>query len=114
MIDRSRSTLNGLLYGLIALTLHWWGQYKSWWWYDNAAHLSAGIALGGLLASEESSPVEDLLTVVGLSFVWELAEYGTGTYPWGSLPDRAAAEETTLDVLLVVFGASVSIREARQ
>jgi hypothetical protein len=105
---RSRSTLVGVLYGVIAIGLHVWGRYKDWWWYDNLAHLAAGISLGGLIASEDSPLGQDLLLVGALTALWEAAEYVTGTYPWGELPDRAAAEETLLDSLLVAIGAAVA------
>jgi len=111
---RSRSTLVGVLYGAIALGLHVWERYTDWWWYDNLAHLSAGVALGGLVGTDDSSLVEDLLIVGGLTIVWEAAEFATGTYPWGELPDRAAAEETLLDSLLVAIGALIAAREAKE
>jgi len=105
---RSRSTLVGVLYGAIAIGLHLWGRYRDWWWYDNLAHLAAGISLGGLITSEGSPLGQDLLLVGALTALWEAAEYMTGTYPWGALPDRAAAEETLLDSLLVLLGAAVA------
>jgi len=106
----TRSNAVGLLYGGFAVGLHIWSRYRDWWWYDNVAHLSAGISLGSLVATEGSSLLQDLLAVAGLSASWELAEYLSGTYPWGDLPDRAAAEETLLDTVLVLLGAYIAAR----
>jgi hypothetical protein len=110
----TRSTAIGVLYGLLALALHAWGKYRSWWWFDNAAHLFAGISLGSLITTEDSSATQDALLVAGLTAGWELAEYWHGAYPWGDsdLPDRAAAEDTVLDTILVAIGAAIAIRGA--
>jgi len=110
----TRSTAVGLLYGAITIGLHLWGRYRDWWWFDNLAHLAAGISLGGLIASEDSPLGQDFQLVVGFIIVWEAAEYVTGTYPWGDLPDQAAAEETLLDSLLVAIGALIAAREAKE
>lgn len=106
-----RSTVIGVLYGLLVLALHAWGKYRSWWWFDNTAHLFAGISLGSLITTEDSSPTQDALLVGGLTAGWELAEYWHGAYPWGDndLPDRVAAEDTVLDTILVAIGAAIAI-----
>jgi hypothetical protein len=110
----NRSTLLGVLYGAITVGLHIWGRYKSWPWYDNLAHLSAGLSLGSLAATDDSPLGQDLAIVAGLTLVWEVAEYITGTYPWGELPDRASAEETLLDSLLVLLGAAAAAKWAKE
>lgn len=102
---KDRTTLTGLLYGGITIFLQLLGKYKSWWWYDNLAHFSAGVGLGGVITTDDSTLTQDLLAVLGLSIVWEFFEFLTNTYPWGDLPNRAAAEETILDTILVMFGA---------
>jgi len=107
--DITRSNVIGVLYGLLALALHLWGRYRNWWWYDNVAHAAAGISLGSLVASDESSPTQDGLLVGGITAAWEITEYFHGAYPWGELPDRAAAEDTVLDSILVAVGALIAI-----
>lgn len=102
----TRENTTGLLYGLVTVGMQIWGRYKSWWWYDNVAHFSAGLSLGSLVATEDSSTEQDIAIVLALTFIWEVFEFVTNTYPWdGSLPERAAAEETILDSLLVTIGA---------
>lgn len=98
--------LTGLVYGGIALWLHLWGRYRSWWWYDNVAHLSAGISLGSLYSAAGTDRTQTLLATVGVTVAWEIVEYLHGAYPWGEddLPDRAAAEDTLLDSILVMLG----------
>jgi len=111
----TRANALGTLYGAIALGLHIWSRYTSWWWYDNLAHFAAGLSLGSLIATDESATGQDLVAVAGLTFAWEVAEYATGTYPWdGTLPQRAAAEETILDSLLVGIGAWLASRWAKR
>ena len=108
MIDRS--TAIGLLYGGLTLGLAVWKRYRDWWWYDNLAHLAGGVALAGLIRSEESTKAEDWLLVGGLTLAWEVVEFWHDTYPWdGTLPKRAAAEDTALDSLLVALGAYLVI-----
>jgi hypothetical protein len=111
----TRNRLLGALYGALALGLHLWGRYTSWWWYDNVAHCAAGLSLGSLVADADSPLGQDLAFVAGLTLVWEVLEFVTSTYPWdGNLPDRAAAEETLLDTLLVLLGALLGARWAKR
>jgi hypothetical protein len=108
MIDRS--TAIGLLYGTLTLGLAAWKRYRSWWWYDNLAHFTGGVALAGLVTDENSTTTEDALLVGGLTVAWEIVEFAHGTYPWdGSLPSRVGAEDTVLDSLLVALGAYLVI-----
>lgn len=111
-----RPTATGLLYGGLALALHVWGRYRDWWWFDNLAHLSAGLSLGSLVAGDDSPVGQDLALVAGVTLAWELGEFVTDTYPWseGGLPDRAAAEETLLDSLLVAIGALAGAKWAKR
>lgn len=102
----SRTNAIGVLAGAIVLVGNWLGWYRSWWWFDNALHFLGGVALGGLISSRESSLRLDLGLVLLLGVAWELIEYHEGVYPWdGSVPPRAAAEDTILDMMLVAGGA---------
>lgn len=99
-----------VIYGIIAISLGIWKRYTDWWWYDNLAHFSSGVCLGALVSVRESNPVQDLMMVSGLAVLWEIAEYLHGAYPWQSdLPQRAAAEDTLLDTILVLLGAALVV-----
>jgi hypothetical protein len=109
----TRDTVLGLLAGVIAVALAAWNQYRRWWWYDNLAHLAAGVSLGSLIAREDSPIGQDLAIVACLTLAWELFEYGTRVHPWGrpdGLPRDAAIEDTVLDSLLVAIGAARAAR----
>jgi hypothetical protein len=109
----TRSNALGGLAGLIAALLGAWGKYRSWWWYDNVAHLVAGVSLGSLVAAEDSSLAQDLAIVLGIAVCWEGFECAREIRPWaGETSDDVAAEDTLLDTLLVMLGAAFGAREA--
>lgn len=102
----TRNNLLGVLFGLLAVVLGYWGRYKSWFWYDNLAHLSAGLSLGAFASSKNSKPEQDVLIVLAINIMWELHEYQADIYPWDeSVPKEVAAEDTILDTLLVIGAA---------
>ncbi|MFT4881274.1 MAG: hypothetical protein ACI9CA_001691 [Natronomonas sp.] len=111
----------GRALGILALTLtvalDLCGKYRDWWWYDNVAHLSAGVAFGSLLSTDESTTGQDLGVAVGLSVLWELGEYIADVRPWNDAHEREgdwAAEDTVLDTLLVLLGTWWAAGEGRR
>lgn len=90
------------------------GKYRNWWWYDNVAHLSAGVAFGSLLSTDESTIGQDIAIGAALSVLWELGEYMNDVRPWDDSvePDNDwPAEDTVLDTVLVLLGTWWAARQ---
>jgi hypothetical protein len=107
----------GTLAGAVTLALELCGKYRDWWWYDNVAHLSAGVAFGSLLSTDNSTIGQDIGVGVALSVLWELGEYVTDVRPWDDSVDPDSdwpAEDTVLDTLLVLLGTWWASRERRR
>ncbi len=103
----SQDTALGILALVLTVALELCGKYRDWWWYDNVAHLGAGVAFGSLLPTDESTIGQDLGVAVVLSVLWELGEYIFDVRPWNDAHEREgdwAAEDTVLDTLLVLLG----------
>ena len=110
----TRTNAIAVLAGSILLAMNQLGWYRRWWWYDNVAHLLGGLAIGAFLESEDSTIGVNLTLTLLLALAWELLEYHEGVYPWdGSLEQRAAAEDTVLDTVLVA-GAAYAVARANR
>jgi len=91
--------------GVCTVILHVLGRYRHYWWWDNAAHFGAGVTIGGLITTDESSTVRDVGVFLGVAFLWELFEWCHGVWPWMSGSSDRAIEDTLLDTLVGAIGA---------
>lgn len=107
----NRIRLLGIIAGLYSLGMGVLGYYQRWWWYDNLAHLLAGISLGGLLTSEDNPGIIDMGIVLTIAIAWELFEHRLSVFPWKKgVPKDYQKEDTLLDIILVMLGAAIPIR----
>jgi hypothetical protein len=103
----------GFLAGLISLVLNLVGKYRDYWWWDNLAHYTAGIAIGSTCRQlpRSRSPRDAALISLGISTLWEIAEFEHGAWPYGSdEPRDRQAEDVLLDTILVMAGAWIAAR----
>lgn len=101
----SQERVLGFLTLVIAITFHVAGKYRDWWWYDNVAHLSAGITIGSTLSTDASTTGQDIAVGTAISLLWEFSEYMADVRPWDDSidPDSDwAAEDTVLDTVFFI------------
>jgi hypothetical protein len=101
----TKSNLLAALAAAILAVGQWMDGYSDWWWFDNAMHFTGGVAAGSAIVGRDSSIVQDMAVVFCIATIWELIEYHKGIKPWDGMSNRAAAEDTLLDTLLVMMGA---------
>ena len=103
----------GTLAGLVSLALNHIGDYREFWWYDNLAHFTAGVAIGSAvrLLPRSRSARDTSIISLGISTLWELAEYEHGAWPYEpDEPRDRKAEDAILDTILVMAGAWIAAR----
>jgi len=91
--------------------------YSDHWWWDNAAHVLGGYAVGTVLSrvcSDERRAMQAFFAVTG---VWEAFEYHTDERPWHTDENDDmvwtfdhAMEDTALDTVAGAAGAWLAIR----
>lgn len=88
--------------------------YRSYWWYDNLAHLLAGYAVGAVLSHIADSKREALAEFLAVAVAWECFEYKIGEYPWdGRACWDHACEDTLLDTIMGLAGVWMACRDRR-
>lgn len=95
------------VFGVAWAYMGWRGDYGSHWFYDNAAHLFAGLTLGGYAAAYPYPIGRAVVVALGAAVLWEAFEYHRGIYPWvPHVSLRWAWEDTQLDTWWVLAGAT--------
>jgi hypothetical protein len=83
--------------------LAWYGRY---WWWDNLAHLLAGVSLGGFATAHPFPVVRPLVVAAVAVLIWESFEFAWGIWPWVEHTGLAKKwNDTLLDSYLVLNGA---------
>lgn len=95
-----------------------WDGYSQHWWWDNAAHLLGGYAVGHVLARFLGSRERVLKAFLILTGGLEAVEYASGERPWHTNGDGEMAwnwdhrmEDTALDTVMGAAGAYLAATE---